>query len=200
MFLIAPTYRATKWQEWEVVRMGVHQMPRQNRSGCKSGHDVPGTYAQDPYRYVSGISCSRCGFSYYNRLHRDRRFLFDLCDCPLPTSIVCAEVRSKTKVRASALHMVSWSHGRIKGTLASKPELKAQSGSIEDWKAYVLWEKEGKKLQFRPIPVLYACAIECATSERCAVIWTEDETRLAGAEAAFRISGDYLSFQVGEVR
>jgi len=57
------------------------------------------------------------------------------------------------------------SHGRIKGTLASKPELEAQSGSIEDWKAYILWEKKGKKVQFRPIPVLYARAIECAMSE-----------------------------------
>jgi len=42
-----------------------------SRSCCKRGHDVPGTYAPDPYRFVSSINCSRCGSSYYNRLHRD---------------------------------------------------------------------------------------------------------------------------------
>jgi len=39
----------------------VGQFRGKNRSCCKSGHDVPGTYAPDPCRFVSSISCSRCG-------------------------------------------------------------------------------------------------------------------------------------------
>jgi len=51
------------------------------------------------------------------------------------------------------------------------------------------------------MPVLYERAIECAASERWAAIWAEDETQLAGAEAAFReFWEDFLGFQVGEVR
>jgi hypothetical protein len=49
-------------------------------------------------------------------------------------------------------------------------ELKAQSGSIEDWKAYILWEKKGKKVQYRVGPVLYEHAIVRAASERWAAI------------------------------
>ena len=86
--------------------------------------------------------------------------------------------------------MLSWKEQKnARGQL----ELKAQSGSIEDWKAYILLEKKGKKVQSGHMPVLYECAIECAVSER----WP----RLAGAEAAFRgFWEDYLGFQVGEAR
>ena len=49
--------------------------------------------------------------------------------------------------------------------------------------------------------VLYERAIEYAVSERWAAIWAEDETRLAGAEAALhKFWEDYLGFQVGKVR
>ena len=51
------------------------------------------------------------------------------------------------------------------------------------------------------MPVLYEHAIECAVSERWDAIWAEDETRLAGAEAAsHRFWEDYLGFQAGKVR
>jgi hypothetical protein len=50
-------------------------------------------------------------------------------------------------------------------------ELKAQSGSIKDWRAQ---EKKGKKAQPRLMPVLYEHSIECAASERCAASWAED--------------------------
>jgi len=102
------------------------------------------------------------------------------------------------KVRESALHMLSWAEQR---TTREQLELKAQGGSIEDWTAYILWEKKGKKVQTRLVPVLYERAIECAASERWAAIWTENETRLAAAEAALRgFWEDYLGFQVGKVR
>jgi len=51
------------------------------------------------------------------------------------------------------------------------------------------------------MPVMYERAIERNASARWAAIWAEDETRLAGAEAIFRgFWGDFLGFQVGEVR
>ena len=101
-----------------------------------------------------------------------------------------------TKVRESALRMLSWKEQKI---TREQLELKAQSGSVEDWKAYILWEKKGKKVQSRLLPVLYERAIERAASERWAAIWEEDETRLAGAEAALRgFWDDYFSFQVSE--
>ena len=80
-------------------------------------------------------------------------------------------------------------------------ELKAQRGSIEDWKAYILWEKKGKKIQSRLLPVLYERAIECAASERWAAVLNEEEARFAAAEASLRgFWEDYLGFQVGGVR
>jgi len=102
-----------------------------------------------------------------------------------------------TKARESALRLLSWKEQK---STREQLELKAQSGSIEDWKTYILWEKKGKKVQSRLMPVLYERAIECAASERWAAICAEDETRLAGAEAALRgFWEDYLGFQVGEV-
>jgi len=102
-----------------------------------------------------------------------------------------------TKVRESALRMLSWKEQKI---TREQLELKAQSGSIEDWKAYILWEKKGKKVQSRLMPILYERAIECAARERWAAIWAEDEARLAAAETALRgFWEDYLGFQVGEL-
>jgi hypothetical protein len=42
-----------------------------------------------------------------------------------------------TKVRESVLHMPTWKGRR---NPRERLELKAQSDSIEDWKAYILWE------------------------------------------------------------
>ena len=42
----------------------------------------------------------------------------------------------------------------------------AQSGCVEDCQAYILWEKKGKKVQSRIVPVVYGRAIECADSEQ----------------------------------
>jgi len=169
-----------------------------SRSCCNSRRDVPGTYAPDPYRFVSSISCSRCGSLYYNRLHHDQRFLFDFRAAHFPPQQYERKLVQATKARESALRMLSWKEQKI---TREQLELKAHSGSIEDWKAYILWEKKGKKVQSRLMPVLYECAIECAASERWAAICAEDETRLAGAEAALRgFWEDYLGFQVGEVR
>lgn len=93
--------------------------------------------------------------------------------------------------------MLSW---KEKKTTREQLELKAQRGSIEDWKAYILWEKKGKKVQSRLMPVLYERAIERAASERWAAIWGEDEARFVATEAALRgFWEDYLGFQVGEV-
>ena len=103
-----------------------------------------------------------------------------------------------TKIRESALRMLSWKEQKI---TREQLELKAQSGSIEDWKAYILWEKKGKKVQSRLMPVLYERAIECAASEQWMAILAEDEAQAAAAEAALRgFWEDYLGFQVGEVR
>ena len=92
--------------------------------------------------------------------------------------------------------MLSWKDQNI---TREQLELKAQR---EDWKAYILWEKKGKKVQSRLLPVLYECAIECAASERwAAVLNEEEEARFAAAEASLRrFWEDYLGFQVGEVR
>jgi len=122
-----------------------------SQSCCNSGRDVPGTYMQDPYRFVSSISWSRCGSSYCNRLHRDQRFFFDLRNSPRPTSAARADVGSSAKVRKSALHMLSWED---QTNSREQLELKAHSGYIEDWKAYIMWEKQGKKVQYGPGPVL----------------------------------------------
>ena len=93
--------------------------------------------------------------------------------------------------------MLSWKEQKIS---REQLELKAQSGSVEDWKAYILWEKKGKKVQSRLMPILYERAIECAASERWDAIWADDEARLAAAEAALRgFWEDYLGFQVGEM-
>jgi hypothetical protein len=102
-----------------------------------------------------------------------------------------------TKVRDPALHTPSWEEQKnTRGQL----ELKAQSGSIEIGE-HIFREKKGMKVQSWLMPVLYDRAIECAASERWAAIWAEDETRLAGAEAALRgFWKDYLGFQVSEVR
>ena len=89
-----------------------------------------------------------------------------------------------TKIRDSALHTC-----KAQRNTCEQLELKAQSGSIEDWGAYILWEKKGKKVQSRLMPVLYARAIECAASERWATIWVEVETWLAGAEAEAALRG-----------
>lgn len=103
-----------------------------------------------------------------------------------------------TKIRESALHMLSWKDQNI---TREQLELKAQRGSIEDWKAYILWEKKGKKVQSRLLPVLYERAIECAASERWAAVLNEEEARFAAAEASLRgFWEDYLGFQVGGVR
>ena len=67
-----------------------------------------------------------------------------------------------TKVRESALHMLSWKEQKI---TRKQLELKAQSGSVKDWKAYISWGKKRKKLQSMLMPVLYKHAIECAASE-----------------------------------
>lgn len=102
-----------------------------------------------------------------------------------------------TKIRESALRMLSWKEQRI---TREQLEVKAQSGSIEDWRAYILWEKKGKKVQSRLMPILYERAIECAARERWAAIWAEDETRFAPAETALRgFWEEYLGFQVGEL-
>jgi len=94
--------------------------------------------------------------------------------------------------------MLSWKEKKI---TREQLELKAQSGSIEDWKAYILWEKKGRKVQSRLVPVLYERAIECTASERWAAVLAEDEARFAAAEAALReFWEDYLGFQAGEVR
>ena len=98
-----------------------------------------------------------------------------------------------TKVRESALRMLSWKEQR---SLASS----SSSSAVEDWKAYILWEKKGKKVQSRLMPILYECAIKCAASERWDAIWAEDEARWTAAEAALRgFWEDYLGFQVGEL-
>ena len=75
-------------------------------------------------------------------------------------------------------------------------KLKVQGGSVKDGlaKAYILWEKKGKKVQSRLVPVLYERAIECAASERWAVSLAEDEN------GYIDFWEDYLGFQVGEVR
>lgn len=94
--------------------------------------------------------------------------------------------------------MLSWKEQKI---TREQLELKAQSGSIEDWKAYILWEKKGKKVQSRLMPVLYERAIECAASDQWTAILAGDEARTATAEASLRgFWEDYLGFQVGEVR
>jgi hypothetical protein len=99
------------------------------------------------------------------------------------------------EIRKSALQMLSWKAQKI---TREQLELKAQSGSIEDWKAYILWEKKGKKVQSRLMPVLYERAIEFAASEQWAAILAEDEARIAAAKTALReIWEDYLEFQVG---
>jgi len=93
--------------------------------------------------------------------------------------------------------MLSWKEQKI---TRDQLELKAQSGSIDDWKAYILWEKKGKKVQSRLLPVLHERAIEYAASERWAAILADDEARFAVAEAALRgFWEDYLGFQVGGV-
>jgi hypothetical protein len=58
----------------------------------------------------------------------------------------------ETEARESALHILSW---KEQGNTREQLELKAQSGSIEDWKAYVRWEKTGKKGTVRAL----ACAV-----------------------------------------
>jgi hypothetical protein len=72
-----------------------------------------------------------------------------------------------TKVLESASHVLTWKGQRNPG---ERLELKAQSDSIEDWKAYILWEKKGKKVHSRVVPVLYERAIARAASERWATI------------------------------
>jgi hypothetical protein len=100
-----------------------------------------------------------------------------------------------TKIRESALRMLSWKEQKI---TREQLELKAQRGSIEEWKTYILWEKKGKKAQSRLVPVLYERAIECAASERWGSVWEKEEARFAAAEAALRgFWEDYLGFQVG---
>ena len=102
-----------------------------------------------------------------------------------------------TKVRESALRMLSW---KEKNITREQLELKAQSGSVEDWRAYILWEKKGKKVQSRIMPILYERAIESTASERWDAIWADDEARLAAAEAALRrLWEDYVDFQVRDL-
>jgi hypothetical protein len=99
------------------------------------------------------------------------------------------------EIRGSSVRRLSWKAQKI---TRKQLELKAQSGSIEDWKAYILWEKKGKDTEYMPMPVLYKRAIEFAASERWAAILAEDEARLAAAETALRgFWRDYLEFQVG---
>jgi hypothetical protein len=71
------------------------------------------------------------------------------------------------KVRESALRMLSWKGQR---NTREQLELNAQSGSVENWKAYITWEKKGKKVQARLMPVLYERATESAASEPCAAM------------------------------
>jgi len=68
-----------------------------------------------------------------------------------------------TTVRASALNMLSWKDQR---NTREQLELKVQSGFIEDWNAYIMWEKKGKKVYSGLVPVLYERAIECAANEQ----------------------------------
>ena len=68
--------------------------------------------------------------------------------------------------------MLSWTEKTI---TREHLKLKVQGSFVKDGKAYILWEKKGKKVQSRLIPVLYERAIECAASERWAVSWAEDE-------------------------
>jgi hypothetical protein len=49
--------------------------------------------------------------------------------------------RKLIQATESALHMLTWKGQR---NPREGLEFKAQSGSIEDWKAYILWEKKGK--------------------------------------------------------
>lgn len=93
--------------------------------------------------------------------------------------------------------MLLWKEQKI---TRERLRLEAQSGSVEDCQAYVLWEKKGKMVQSRAMPVLYEHAIESADSEQWAAIQAADETQLAGAETALRgFWEDYLGFQVGEM-
>ena len=57
-----------------------------------------------------------------------------------------------TKVRESALHMLSWKEQKI---TRKQLELKAQGGSVKDWKAYILREKKGKKVRSKLMLVPY---------------------------------------------
>ena len=154
--------------------------------------DVPGTYAPDSYWSVSSISWSGSSFSSYNRLHHDHRFLFDLRGHSAPQSSKSTahspqqyeqKLVQATKVWESALHVLLWKEQKI---TREQLRLEAQSGSVEDFQAYILWEKKGKMLQSRAMPVLYEHAIESADSKQWAAIWAADETQLAGAETALR--------------
>ena len=87
--------------------------------------------------------------------------------------------------------MLSWKEKKI---TREHLKLKVQGGSVKDGEGYILWEKKGRKVQSRLVPVLYERAIECAASERWAVSWAEDENGYIG------FWEDYLGFQVGEVR
>ena len=135
-----------------------------SRNCCRSGRGVPGTYAPDPYRSVSSISCSRCGSSLYNRLHRDQQFLFDLRDAHFPLQQYKRKLVQANKQTKFENMPCTCSRGKSKGTLASR------FNQNSEWfcrrlEAYILWEKKGDKVQSWHMPVLYERSIACAASE-----------------------------------
>jgi len=82
-FSIAPTIQSHKiwnlWQEWEVGK--IEGSPNaEARAEAVARVDAMFLERIRQIRIgPSSIFYSRCCSSYYNRLHRDQRFLFDLC-------------------------------------------------------------------------------------------------------------------------
>jgi len=94
-----------------MANVGVGQIegsPCMSRSCCGSGRGVPGMHAPDPYRSVYSIFYSTCGSSYYNGLHHDQRFIFDLRDAHFPPQQYERKLVQATKVREYTLHTLSW--------------------------------------------------------------------------------------------
>ena len=202
-FLISPTIQSHEiwnlWQEWEVGK--IEGSPNAE-ARAEAVAALDGMFLERMRQIHIGSSLVYPAVGVVSNIRIDYTTTSDsystFVTAHFPPQLYERKLVQATKARESALRMLSWKEKKI---TREQLELKAQSGSIEDWKAYILWEKKGKKVQSRLMPVLYERAIECAASERWAAICAEDETRFSGAEAALRgFWEDYLGFQVGELR
>jgi len=146
-----------------------------SRSCCKSGRDVPGTYAPDPYRPVPSISCSRRGSDITIVYTMTRDSYSPFATVHFPPQQYRAEIGLSNQ--GSRIRLTYALVEKSKGTLASSlnSNLRVVPSRI---RKHIFCGRRRARMYS-----LGSCL--CCTSVPSNALRVNDGPRLAGVEAAF---------------